>query len=160
MGKINYTMAASNPNQKPGGGFRRILRSFLIIAIMLLIAFFAFAYWGVYDEGFRAGTVVRVSKKGVVFKTYEGQLNLQSFGALKGASPFAETFDFSVEKGEEDLIRELQAAALSGERVNLHYFKRYVKLPWRGKTLYFVSRVEHESDPQEPEKKDKGIRNR
>lgn len=153
-------MAGQNKNRKPGRGFRRFLWSFLMIALLLLAAFFTFAYWGVYDEGFRAGTVVRVSKKGVVFKTYEGQLNLQSFGALKGASPFAETFDFSVEKAEQELVRELQAAALSGERVNLHYIKRYVKFPWRGKTLYFIRRVEHADIPQMPERDVNGIRKR
>ncbi len=151
-------MTAANTTHRPGSGFRRFLRSFLIIAVLLLIAFFAFAYFGIYDEGFRAGTVVRVSKKGVMFKTYEGQLNLQSFGALKGASPFAETFDFSVEKDEQELIRELQAAALSGERVNLHYIKRYMKFPWRGKTLYFIKRVEHAGDPDVPERRQKGVR--
>ena len=45
-----------------------------------------------------AGKVLRISEKGVAFKTYEGKINLETFGALKGASPIAESFDFSVEK--------------------------------------------------------------
>jgi hypothetical protein len=119
----------------------------IILAIIVLVVLVAgtFLYLGIYDEGVRAGTVVRVSKKGVVFKTYEGQLNLQSFGALKNASPFAETFDFSVEKSKPEVVRELEAVALSGERVNLHYVKRYMKFPWRGETKYFITSVEREN---------------
>jgi len=121
---------------------RHFLRYLLIILLLIVIGFFAFAYYGVYDEGVRAGNVVRISKKGVVFKTFEGQLNLQSFGALKNTSPFAETFDFSVEKKKKDVVRELEAVALSGERVNLHYIKRYMGFPWRGNTKYFIVEVE------------------
>jgi len=129
------------PKPKKSRTKRFFLTLFLFILI-LLAGIFSFLYWGIYDEGIRAGTVVRVSKKGIVFKTYEGQLNLESFGALKGTSTFAETFDFSVELAEPDVVRELEAVALSGERVNLHYIKRYAKFPWRGKTLYFIREVE------------------
>lgn len=129
-------------DQNPASKKRHTLRNILILIVILLIGFFVFAYFGIYDEGVRAGNVVRVSKKGVVFKTYEGQLNLQSFGALKNASPFAETFDFSVAKGDPDVVRELEAVALSGERVNLHYVKRYIRFPWRGETKYFITGVE------------------
>jgi hypothetical protein len=126
---------------KKGRAKRFFLKSFLII-LVVLAGLFSFLYWGIYDEGVRAGNVVRVSKKGIVFKTYEGQLNLQSFGALKGTTPFAETFDFSVENNKMDVVRELEAVSLSGERVNLHYIKRYMSFPWRGKTKYFIREVE------------------
>ncbi|MCU0370409.1 MAG: hypothetical protein MUC31_03250, partial [Bacteroidales bacterium] len=117
-------MADSNSTSIPVRKKGHFFRNLLIIILVLVIGIFAFTYFAVYDQGVRAGNVVRVSKKGIVFKTYEGQLNLQSFGALKGASPFAETFDFSVEKSRPEVVRELEAVALSGERVNLHYIKR------------------------------------
>jgi hypothetical protein len=106
------------------------------------VAFLSLAYWGVYDEGVRAGTVLRISKKGMIFKTYEGQLNLNTFGALKGANPIMESFDFSVTPNDEQVIKDLQAVALSGERVNLHYVSRYLTFPWRGDTKYFITKVE------------------
>ncbi len=121
---------------------KKVVRMILIIALIGGIIVFCFMYWGVYDEGVRAGNVLRVSKKGMLFKTYEGQLNLQTFGALKGANPIMESFDFSVESDEETVISELEAVALSGERVNLHYVKRYATFPWRGDTKYFITRVE------------------
>jgi hypothetical protein len=76
----------------------------------------------------------------------EGKLNLETFGALKGASPIAESFDFSVEKSEKAVIQQLQEVALSGERVNLYFIKRYGTFPWRGDTRYFVTRVERLSN--------------
>src|SRR5690606_7541871 len=87
---------------------KRVLRIVLIVVVVAGIALFSFYYWGVYDEGVRAGTVLRISKKGILFKTYEGQLNLETFGALRGANPIMEAFDFSVEPSEKQLIEELQ----------------------------------------------------
>ncbi len=131
-------MEGHNPVKKK----RHLLRNILIIIFVVAVGIFVFLYFSIYDEGVRAGNVIRVSKKGIIFKTYEGQLNLQSFGALKGTTPFAETFDFSVENNKPEVIRELEAVALSGERVNLHYIKRYNVFPWRGDTKYFIINVE------------------
>jgi hypothetical protein len=120
----------------------KFLRIVLFTALIVTIGVILIGYIGVYDEGVRAGMVLRLSKKGMVFKTYEGQLNLQTFGALKGTSPIAESFDFSVESSKEEIIKSLQEVALSGERVNLHYVKRYWIFPWRGDTKYFITEVE------------------
>jgi hypothetical protein len=121
---------------------KKVLKITIMAVVVVGIAVFSFYYWGVHDEGVRAGMVLRISKKGVMFKTYEGQLNLQTFGALRGASPVMEAFDFSVESGNDQVIKDLEAAALSGERVNLHYIKRFKIFPWRGDTKYFITRVE------------------
>jgi hypothetical protein len=122
--------------------FFKVLKTIIISALVVGIGVFSFYYWGIYDEGLRAGNVLRISKKGMLFKTYEGQLNLQTFGALKGASPIMESFDFSVEADNKQVIKDLEAVALSGERVNLHYIKRYTTFPWRGDTKYFITSVE------------------
>jgi hypothetical protein len=117
----------------------------IIVALVILgaIVFLSVIYWGVYDEGVRAGTVLRISKKGMLFKTYEGQLNVQTFGAIKGAaSPIMEAFDFSVVAADDQVVKDLQEVALSGERENLHYVQRYAVFPWRGDTKYFITRVE------------------
>jgi hypothetical protein len=121
---------------------KKILFTFLFIVILICAAIGSFFYWGTYEEGVMAGKVLRISQKGIVFKTYEGKISLESFGALKGVSPVAETFDFSVESNEKEVIKMLQEVALSGERINLHYIKRYMAFPWRGETKYFAVRVE------------------
>ncbi len=122
---------------------RRVIRIIVIVTVVVAVVFLCIAYWGVYDEGTTAGTVLRISKRGMIFKTYEGQLNVQTFGAIKGAaSPITEAFDFSVSARDAEVISALQEVALSGERVNLHYVARYAAFPWRGDTKYFITDVE------------------
>ena len=118
------------------------IKRLLMLLIIVAIALFSFAYWGSYSEGVRSGMVVKISKKGFVFKTYEGQLNLQTFGANKSPNLVSESFEFSVENDREDVIKMLEEASLSGERVSLKYVERLVKFPWRGDTKYFVIEVE------------------
>ena len=120
----------------------KIIRRILFFIALLLVAIAAFLYWGTYEEGVMAGKIIRISQKGLIFKTYEAKLGLESFGALRGTSPIAETFDFSVEPSNHELVKELEQVALSGERVNIHYKKRYIRVPWRGSTKYFATRVE------------------
>ncbi len=121
---------------------KKVLKIIVGTALVVGIIVFSYLYWATYEEGVMAGKILRVSEKGVLFKTYEGKINLETFGALKGTSPIAESFDFSVERDEEELVKELQEVSLSGERVNLYFIKRYVAFPWRGDTKYFATRVE------------------
>jgi len=121
---------------------KKILKRILIAGVVVALAILAFLYWGTYESGVMAGKVLRISEKGFLFKTYEGKLSLESFGALKGVSPVAETFDFSVESGEREIIKQLNEVALSGERVNLHFKKRFMTFAWRGDTKYFITQVE------------------
>ncbi len=121
----------------------KTLKKILWIIIIVGLGVFAFLYFGKYSEGTRAGIIMKVSKKGAIFKTWEGQMNLETFGAINKSSNLVnETFSFSVEKGDPEIIKELNDAALSGERVNLHYYERYIKVPWRGDTKYFATGVE------------------
>src|SRR5688572_25865648 len=121
---------------------KKVMKITGITLLLIAIAVFSFLYWATYEEGVMAGKVLRVSEKGMLFKTYEGKINLETFGALKGTSPIAESFDFPVYKSEKELIQELQRVSLSGERVNLYFVKQYITFPWRGDTKYFVTRVE------------------
>ena len=121
---------------------KKVVKVIGLTLLFVAIAVFSFLYWATYEEGVMAGKVLRVSEKGMLFKTYEGKINLETFGALKGTSPIAESFDFSVYKSEKELIKELQQVSLSGERVNLYFEKHYMTFPWRGDTKYFVTRVE------------------
>jgi hypothetical protein len=120
----------------------KVVKRILIFGTIIALAVLSLLYWGVFERGVMAGKVLRISEKGFVFKTFEGKLSLESFGALKGVSPVAETFDFSVESSEAETIQQLNQVALSGERVNLHFKKRFMSFPWRGDTKYFVTQVE------------------
>jgi hypothetical protein len=130
-----------SPVKKAKSGFSRIVRWVAVIIAVILIGLFSIAYWGVYERGTMSGKIFRISEKGFIFKTWEGKLNLETFGALKGVSPIAETFDFSVERKNKEVIRKLEEASLKGERVSLQYIKRFNVFFWRGNTKYFVTNV-------------------
>ena len=120
----------------------KILKRIVLIVILVGFATLAFAYFGTYSEGVRSGIVLKVSKKGLIFKTYEGQLNLMTFGASRSQNLVAENFDFSVSKYETDVIKTLEEVSLTGERVSLHYKEKFVRFPWRGETKYMIYKVE------------------
>lgn len=128
--------------QKVMGTTKKIVKRILIFGLIIGLAVCAFFYWATYESGVMAGKVLRISEKGMIFKTHEGKLNLETFGALKGTSPIAESFDFSVESKETEVLKQLEEVALSGERVNLYFVKRYMTFPWRGDTKYFITKVE------------------
>ena len=128
--------------QKVIGTTKKIVKRILIFGLIIGLAILAFFYWATYESGVMAGKVLRISEKGMIFKTHEGKLNLETFGALKGTSPIAESFDFSVDGSEAEVLKQLEEVALSGERVNLYFVKRYMTFPWRGDTKYFISKVE------------------
>ena len=128
--------------QGPGQRIMKTIRRTFFILILVGVAILAYLYFGTYETGVWAGKVLGVSEKGIMFKTHEGKLSLESFGALKGVSPVAETRDFSVQSSQEEVLKELQEVSLSGERVNLHFKRKYLNVPWRGDTKYFVERVE------------------
>ncbi|MFO7617022.1 MAG: hypothetical protein R6V75_07200 [Bacteroidales bacterium] len=135
-------MEPEAPVKRPGSAFARYLKKLALIGLVILLGVFAFFYWGVYERGVMAGKVLRISEQGVIFKTWEGKISLESFGALRGTSPIAEVYDFSVPKKDTAIIRQLEVAALEGARVNLRFIKRYRSFPWRGNTKVFVVSVE------------------
>ncbi len=116
-----------------------VKRFFLILFLLALAGGGAFVWvssW-TYSDGTRAGTLTKISKKGVVFKTYEGQLNLGGFQHdPEGIS--GNIWDFSVPK--KDVYEQLQH--FEGKQVKLFYKERYRAMPWQGKTTYFVYNVQ------------------
>lgn len=127
-------------------------KSFVLILFLLLvigIGLGLFFYFGSYSEGTRAGTVVKVSKRGVMFKTYEGQLNMESFGAVNNKTQLNEIFEFSINQNNDSIYNLLQKVALTGERVNLRYKEMFLAAPWRGDTKYFVYGVDRLENKKE-----------
>ncbi len=115
-----------------------------VLVVLALIGSVVFYFEGTYSDGFRAGTVVKLSSKGYVFKTYEGELNL---GMVINQDPNSQAsvnnvWDFSVSAKDTTVINALENALTSGQRVRLHYKEKYKALPWMGDTPYFIYKVE------------------
>ena len=111
----------------------------LIIGIALSIG--AYYIFGHFSDGYRGGTLIKLSRKGVMFKSLEGQLNIGTFLDNGKDKPMSPIWDFSV-KNDPKLYETLNQAILTNKRVKLHYNEMFVKLPWRGETNYIVDEVE------------------
>ena len=109
------------------------LLSILVIAALLFAAYIFIAFSWSYSEGERAGFMQKLSSKGWICKTWEGELSLI---AIPGAAP--EKFFFTV----RDEAVATQIEATMGKRVTLHY-EQHKGLPTScfGETDYFVNSV-------------------
>ena len=113
---------------------------FLIILLILAVgtAGYVWVMGWTYSEGTRAGSLIKISHKGVVFKTFEGQLNMGGVQTDTESGLVGNIWDFSVVKSS--VYKELQQS--EGRKVKLYYKQRYKAMPWQGKTEYFVYKVE------------------
>ena len=115
-------------------------RVFLTLGGVLVgAALLSAAYtWGAlhvsYSDGERAGFLQKISRRGWICKTWEGEILLTS---MPGAIP--EKFEFSVR--DDAIAQQLQAAA--GKRVVLNYEQhKGVPSDCFGDTEYYVTKVQ------------------
>ena len=121
------------------GFFRKLFIGLLVIALLAVAVTFLSTQMA-YSEGDRAGVVSKLSKKGYVFKTHEGELNVGAQGQVGNMSN--NLWQFTIAGGDERLTKDIEDAMTTGKRVKLHYEQRYMKFSWMGDTEYFVTRVD------------------
>lgn len=111
-------------------------RLMLIIGLLAFLGGSGYVFWRTYtvSEGTRSGLLFKISKKGYVFKTYEGQLHLGGSVMLTPQS----TWDFSA----KDAAVYQQLQQYEGKNVTLHYREKVDAFPWQGDTDYIVYAVE------------------
>ncbi|PTU31532.1 hypothetical protein [Stenotrophobium rhamnosiphilum] len=135
-------MRLSNGYQLQQGYAKRIGLIVLALVIILPVLYiWAMLSWS-YSTGERAGWLQKLSHKGVICKTDEGELSLI---AVPGAAP--EKFLFTVR--DPEVAKKIQE--LMGHRVSLHYEQK-VGLPTScfGDTSYFVTGIEEVSEATMP----------
>lgn len=112
---------------------------FIILAVIiagLLIFGYIWYYVPYSDSGVKAGILNNVKHKGIIFKTYEGELIQSGFRPGQQGLQSNE-FQFSV----EDKELSIKLMSLSGQNVKLHYKEYYGALPWRGYTKFIVDSI-------------------
>ena len=112
--------------------FKFVILPLVVLAALASAWFWAALHWS-FSTGERAGWVQKLSNKGWICKTWEGELALVS---LPGST--AEKFFFTV---QDDKIAQ-QITKFIGKRVALHYEEK-VGLPTScfGETRHFVTGV-------------------
>jgi hypothetical protein len=119
---------------------KRVLIISLSVITLLAVLAMTFAYTANFSEGERSGKIMKISKKGVFFKTYEGELDVG--GITSGKAGLGSTWEFSLEANDTELYKKISDAMHTAPRVKLYYQEKFFKFPWRGDTKYFVKRIE------------------
>lgn len=106
-----------------------------IFAIGLIV--YAFIYFVPFSEGVRSGELIKISHKGVLVKTWEGEISQGISGA--------QIFSFSVLDKDKEVIEKL--IEYQGQYVKVNYTERYATFFWLGDTKYFITEVRAEKSP-------------
>lgn len=97
-----------------------------------------------YSDGSRVGQVLKISNKGMIWKSWEGEL-LMSNAAIGNSNGgmVRDVWEFSVR--DEAVAREIERAAEEGRRIQLHYTQHLIG-PIQISTSYTVVRVSSPAD--------------
>ncbi len=111
----------------------KILLTIVGVAIGVVFAFTAFTLHWSYSDGERAGYVQKLSRKGWLCKTWEGEMAMVTMPGT-----VAEKFYFTVP--EDAVAKSINATV--GRRVVLHYEEhKWIPFSCFGDTGYFVTGV-------------------
>ena len=112
---------------------------YVLTAVVLLsvVGYFTFIYNATYSEGVRSGQLIKFSNKGIVFKTWEGEISQGISGA--------QIFSFSVLDKDKQVITDLQK--FEGKYIKVKYIERYKTFAWWGDSKYFIIDVKEEDSP-------------
>ncbi len=116
---------------------KKILYKILAAIIVVSIAWFTFIYFVPYSEGTRSGELIKITHKGVIFKTWEGEISQGISGA--------QIFSFSILDKDQQIIDDLKE--YQGKYVKLTYIERYASFVFWGDTKYFIIAVENDTSP-------------
>ncbi len=116
---------------------KKFLTILIAVIVLGIVSYFAFIYYVPYSIGYRSGELIKFSRKGVMVKTWEGQISQ----GLSGTN----VFSFSVENKEKDIVEKLKE--YQGQYIKVTYKERYATFFWLGDTKYFITEVEVEKSP-------------
>lgn len=125
----------------------------ITIAVIIIAGLLIFGYVRYFvpfsDSGVKAGILNNVKHKGIIFKTYEGELIQSGFGqGMQGLQ--SNEFQFSI----DDKNLAIKLMGMSGQNVKLHYKEYYGRLPWRGYSKFVVDSIVS-ADPVMPNQTNK-----
>ncbi len=99
----------------------------IILILVVVVGYMYWFYYNPYSDGYREGVLQKFSRKGNVFKTYEGEMIQLGFGQ-RGAAINSQYYYFSVD--DVQLADTLEKSL--GKIIRVHYTQYRRNLPWRG----------------------------
>ncbi|WP_268847497.1 6-phosphogluconate dehydrogenase [Flavobacterium aestivum] len=120
------------------------MKKFLVLIIALItignLIYFAFIYYVPVSDGIRSGELIRLSHKGIIIKTWEGELSQGVSGS--------QIFKFSILDSNKEVIESMKN--LQGHYVKLTYVEKYRTFVWWGETRFFITSIQKEKSPFNP----------
>ena len=119
-------------------GKKTLIFYVFIACLLLFVISFSYVKLGsfTYSEGERTGVIAKFSSKGLMLKTYEGELFVGG-----NVTP---NWEFSV--SDPVVVEKIHEAQRSGGRWSLLYRQQLWRQSWKGNTTYFVYDVQRVSE--------------
>jgi len=116
-----------------------------IVGALIVVLYVLYHLFGIpvtYSEGDESGVVYKMSRKGYLIKTWEGELNVGVVGSeakpLEGSVEM-KVWNFSV--SDPELAKIIEEHEKKGDRVTLQYKQPFVMGAWFGKSDSLVTKV-------------------
>ena len=129
-------LPSATPPRRRNTLFRIGCITFLVLLLVLGV-FVWWRYYYTYSDGNRFGLLQKFSRRGNLFKTYEGEMILSSVKGNRDITLASEKFYFSVT--DEAVAQKM--ANLQGENITVHYEQKNSSAFWRGDSEYIVDSV-------------------
>lgn len=127
-----------SPARKHRRGCMRLIWFFLILLAVAATAFYIRYFIPYTSDTLTSGYIVLVEKRGLFFKTFEGDMISESMLA-DTAKVYSRDFYFSIP--DDSLARVVQSYQGTGRRVTVTTQKYYGTLPWRGSQKSIVTAI-------------------
>jgi hypothetical protein len=125
------------PLPKKTGGVKKFVRRLTFILLVVLLVFIYWKYYYTYSDGLQGGKMQKISKKGNLFKTWEGYLLISPSSDPTTGTLTNKEWAFTVV--DDSIAHVLENYA--EKNVKLRYNQKNGTLPWRGDTEYIIYEV-------------------
>lgn len=120
--------------------FLKVFWAVIALAVVIVLTVNLTGCMEGYSDGDRTGVVTKVSRKGVIWKTWECEMNLGGMvNGGKDVGMVANIWAFTVE--DEDLLAKVREAQKLGKTVTLEYSQWLVGPAPRTSSGYMVKSV-------------------
>ena len=115
----------SNPSRRGDIIWALLITIALIILVTIPMIIFFGGLFPNYSVGERTGVVTKLSLKGLIWKSNEGDMLVGSVAADSNGTAFPIVWNFSVK--DNATAKAIETASEKGNRVTLHYHQYWIK---------------------------------
>ena len=119
---------------------KKLLTALVALAIVAGVVWIAFA--ADYSDGYRVGQVIKLSRSGYMFKTWEGTLDFGFLQQDPTLGTATRLWDFSVRDADDTVRKDIDDAIAVNAKVKLFYHEKYFRWSFFGDTKHFVYKLE------------------